>query len=216
MSIKYIIEILRCMKSGDLQRFIQYGDLPTSYFVKKGMKIGKRFTRESGCRLDPSNCWLIEIGDDVIMSNKCQLLAHDFSMVFHTGYARFGRIVIGNRVFIGANSTILMNVRIGNDVIIGAGSLVNKDIPDGCVVAGVPAKVICSTEDFIKKQELLISRCPQTNMTEMPYGRGRISDERKDKLLHAINSSVYRIFYLQCNKFKRRIKDGEIITICNN
>jgi len=213
MSIKYIIEILRCMKSGDLQRFIQYGDLPTSYFVKKGMKIGKRFTRESGCRLDPSNCWLIEIGDDVIMSNKCQLLAHDFSMVFHTGYARFGRIVIGNRVFIGANTTILMNVRIGNDVIIGAGSLVNKDIPDGCVVAGVPAKVICSIEDFINKQELLISRCPIATMADMPYGRSYISGKCQDKLLNAIDMSKDRIFYLQYNKFKRRTIDGEIIPI---
>lgn len=213
MSIKLFFEILKCMKRGDFQRFIQYGDLPTAYFVKKGMKVGKRFDRESGCRLDPSHCWLIEIGDDVIMSNKCQLLAHDFSMVFHTGYARFGRIVIGNRVFIGANSTILMNVRIGNDVIIGAGSLVNKDIPDGRVVAGVPARIICSTEEFIKKQEKLISSCPITTVTEMPNGRNSVSDERRHQLLNSIEHSEYRIFYLRYNNFRRRIQDGEIIKI---
>lgn len=49
-------------------------------------------------------------------------------------------------------STILYDVRIGSNVIIGSGSLVNKDIPDNCVAAGVPAKVIGSIEDFMKKR----------------------------------------------------------------
>ena len=151
----------------DLVSFFQYGDLPTSYYIKKGLKVGKNFNRQSGTRLDPSNCWLIEIGDDVIMGNKCQIIAHDFSTMHHTGYARFGRVKIGDRVFIGANTTILMNVHVGNDVIIGAGSLVNKDIPDGCVVAGVPAKIICTTEEYVKKQNDLIKRNPRNQILPM-------------------------------------------------
>lgn len=70
----------------DIKGFIQYGDLPTSYFVKRGMKVGKNFNRQSGTRLDPTNCWLIEIGDDVIMGNKSQIIAHDFSSMHHTGF----------------------------------------------------------------------------------------------------------------------------------
>jgi len=49
---------------------------------------------------------------------------------------------IGNNVSIGANVTIIGDIRIGDNVIIGAGSVVVKDVPDNCVVAGNPAQVI--------------------------------------------------------------------------
>lgn len=53
-----------------------------------------------------------------------------------------GRPVIGNNVYLGAMVTIIGNVRIGNNVVVGAGSVVVKDIPDNCVIAGNPAKII--------------------------------------------------------------------------
>lgn len=139
------------MKLSEIISFIQYGDLPTSYFKKKGMIIGKNFNRQSGVRMDPSHCWLIQIGDDVTLANKVQILAHDDSSRIYTGYSRIGEVHIGDRVFIGANSTILMHTHIGNDVIIGAGSLVTTDIPDGCIAYGVPARVVGRTEDFVKR-----------------------------------------------------------------
>lgn len=192
----------------DIFRFLQYGDLPTSYFVKRGMKVGKNFNRQSGTRLDPNNCWLIEIGDDVIMSNKVQLIAHDFSTMHHTGYVRFGKIKIGNRVFIGANSTILMNVHIGNDVIIGAGSLVNKDVPDGMVVAGVPAKIICSTEEYRQKNMKLISECPNYTKADLTYG-GKMTKEKQQKILQRIDENPHRIFYARFRPFVRQIGSGK-------
>ena len=61
-------------------------------------------------------------------------------------------ITIGNNVWIGANSTILPEVKIGNNVIIGANSVVTKDIPSNSVAVGNPCKVIKEkgtyTEDF--------------------------------------------------------------------
>lgn len=62
-------------------------------------------------------------------------------------------IEICDNVFVGSNTTILSNVRIGSNVIIAAGSLVNKDIPDNSVVAGVPAKVIGTFSDFVSKRQ---------------------------------------------------------------
>ena len=59
-------------------------------------------------------------------------------------------IFIGNDVWIGMNSTILYGVKIGNGVTVAAGSVVTCDIPDYCVVGGVPARIIkrkCSEED---------------------------------------------------------------------
>lgn len=53
---------------------------------------------------------------------------------------------IGNDVRFGSNSTILP-VKIGNKVIIGAGSVITMDVPENCVVAGNPAKIIRKLED---------------------------------------------------------------------
>lgn len=53
-----------------------------------------------------------------------------------------GEISIGNNVWIGDKVSILAGVHIGNNAIIGANSVVTKDIPDNCVAAGIPAKVI--------------------------------------------------------------------------
>lgn len=52
------------------------------------------------------------------------------------------RPVIGDNVSLGANVIIMGGVHIGNNVTVGAGSVVVKDVPDNCVVAGNPAKVI--------------------------------------------------------------------------
>jgi serine O-acetyltransferase len=49
---------------------------------------------------------------------------------------------IGNNVTVGANVVIIGNITIGDHVIIGAGSVVVKDVPSNCVVAGNPAKII--------------------------------------------------------------------------
>lgn len=65
---------------------------------------------------------------------------------------KIGCIEIMDNVFVGADTTILYDVRIGTNVIIGAGSLVNKDIPDNSVAAGVPARVIGTFEDFVEKR----------------------------------------------------------------
>ena len=61
---------------------------------------------------------------------------------------RYGEITVGDNVFIGARSIILYDVQIGSNVIIGAGSVVSKDVPNGKIVAGIPAKVIGSFEDY--------------------------------------------------------------------
>ena len=171
----------------DLYRFIQYGDLPTSYFVKRGMKVGKNFCRQSGTRLDPSHCWLISIGDDVTFANKVQVLAHDDSTRIYTGYGRVGKVVIGDRVFVGANSTILMNTRIGNDVIIAAGSVVTKNIPDNSVVAGVPARVIGKTSEYIEREKSLIQIYP-TFSIEYAHGHEN-TKEQKQEMIDKLGSS---------------------------
>lgn len=60
-------------------------------------------------------------------------------------------VSIGNNVWIGENVCILLGVSIGNGSVIGANSLVNRDIPDNCMVAGSPAKIIKRWDDRSNK-----------------------------------------------------------------
>lgn len=50
--------------------------------------------------------------------------------------------IIGDNVSLGANVNIMGDIKIGNNVIVGAGSVIVKDVPDNCIVAGNPAKII--------------------------------------------------------------------------
>lgn len=74
---------------------------------------------------------------------------------------RVGPIEIMDNVFVGSGTRILYNTRIGSNVVIGANSLVNKDVPDNSVYAGVPARYICSFDDYMKKQEAYSKRFRQ-------------------------------------------------------
>ena len=58
------------------------------------------------------------------------------------GVSGTARLRIGDNVWIGGSVTILPGVHIGNNVTVGAGAVVTKDIPDGCIAAGNPARVI--------------------------------------------------------------------------
>lgn len=127
------------------------GEIPTSTLVKRGLKVGSDFNRQQGCYIDPTHCFLVEIGNNVTFSIRVTVLAHDASTKKILGYTKIGRVTVGNNVFVGANTTILPGVQIGNNVIIGAGSVVTRSIPDNMVAAGNPAKVICSVEDYKAK-----------------------------------------------------------------
>lgn len=65
-------------------------------------------------------------------------------------------IIIGNNVWIGANSTVLPEVTIGNNVVIGANSLVNKDIPSNSIAVGNPCKVIKKKESYTEDLSKII------------------------------------------------------------
>lgn len=63
------------------------------------------------------------------------------------GKNKDGHIIVGDNVTFGCGVTVLAPCNIGNNVYVGAGAVVNKDIPDNCIVAGIPAKVIRNLND---------------------------------------------------------------------
>ena len=111
---------------------------------------------------------LIRIHNNVSIAAGVQFITHDISDNVINGYLescgrdervseKIGCIEIMDNVFVGADTTILYNVRIGENCIIGAGSLVNRDIPPNSVAAGIPCKVIGGFEDFVEKRLKLVT-----------------------------------------------------------
>ena len=129
---------------------------PIKYAKSIGVNIG------DNCRLlgiKPSTFgsepYLIHIGNHVTITSGVRFITHDGGVwVFreeNPDIEVFGPIYIGDNTFIGINTIILPGVRIGNNCVIGAGSVVTKDVPSNTVYAGVPAKMICSIEEYREK-----------------------------------------------------------------
>lgn len=136
------------------------GEVTTEKLISMGMTVGKNFGRLNGVILDPSHCWLIEIGDNVTMAPRVHILCHDASTKTFLNYTKIGRVTIGDNVFIGAESVVLPGVTIGSNVIIGANSTVTHDVPDNSVVAGSPARVICSLGEYLEKERSRMVTAP--------------------------------------------------------
>lgn len=139
MTIKLLIHRIR--------RFIvekSSSDKKIAFLRKEGMKIG------DWCHFDTmafsTEPYLVEIGDHVGVSSGTVFITHDAGIsCYRDEFPEddvFGKIVIGNNVFIGINCTLLPNTIIEDNCIIGAGSVVRGRVPSNSVVIGNPAKVL--------------------------------------------------------------------------
>ena len=136
------------------------GEVSTRELQRRGFRVGSGFSREGGVRIDASHCFLISIGNNVILANDVHILAHDASLKHHLGVSRIAPVTIGNNVFVGAKSVILPGVSIGDNIIIGAGSVVTRDLEAGGVYAGNPAQFICDLPDFLNRSKAKLKSAP--------------------------------------------------------
>ena len=110
-----------------------------SLYLRKirGVEVGIGCNINRKAKIDGVNPKGVHLGNYVRVSQNALILAHD-------GY-RDGAYIdtyIGNHVNIGWGAVVNPGLKIGDHVIVGANSVVTKDIPSNCIVAGVPAKIV--------------------------------------------------------------------------
>lgn len=164
------------------------GEVPLSAYIKRGLKVGKNFSMEPGCNLDYSHCWLIEIGEEVTLAPRVQILAHDATTKRAIGYAKIGRVNIGSRVFIGAGAIILPNITIGDDVIIGAGAVITKDVPSNSIVVGNPMTILGKTSEYLEKHKSNLHTSP--TFDESYTVRKDVNEEKKNEMKELLKNKI--------------------------
>lgn len=141
--------IKRLLKKFQLIRNRLYS--PETYARHIGVTVGQ------GCFISTRNFssepYLIEIGNHVRIAGETSFFTHGGIWPLRKLYNdpkldHFGKIKIGDYSYIGEKCMIMPGVTIGERCIVGGGSIVTKSVPDGCMVAGNPAKFIGYTDEF--------------------------------------------------------------------
>lgn len=149
-----------------IRLYWKYIASPDKYARYIGVNIGNN-------NLIGKNHWstepyLITVGSNCQLTN-CKIFTHGGGNVIrhlHPDFYCFGKVKIGDYVYIGTNALIMPGVTIGNNVLVAAGSIVTKSVPANCVVAGNPAKIICSIEDYYEKNKIFDIHSKHLNIKE--------------------------------------------------
>lgn len=153
--------------SGLQKRILQFrlyfmeGGKRAAYLKKKDIFAGFGDNVRYASDKIPSEPYLVKIHNNVRIAADVRIITHDIidgmlsscdkykdkSFRFH-----MGTVEIFDNVMVGTYSVILPNVKIGPNAIVAAGSIVTKDVPEGVIVGGNPAKIIGSFDDYAKKR----------------------------------------------------------------
>lgn len=137
-----------------LTRMIGGSPIPPGASVGSGVFIGL------GVMLDQQHGPSLTIGDEATLVQGCRILCHDASSIRRIGATFVSPVHVGRRAFIGADSIVLPGVTIGDDAIVAAGAVVTHDVPPGVLVAGCPARQICTTADLDARRRLQMASLP--------------------------------------------------------
>ena len=129
------------------------------FYRWRGIKIGDNCLICS--YLVTKEPYLLEIGNNVIVSTNVSFITHDRSPKIWNGWGDlYGRIKIGSNSFIGENATILYGVELPENTLVAAGAVVTKSFREpGIVIGGNPAKIIGSWDELkAKYQDKIVKR----------------------------------------------------------
>ena len=145
-----------------------------------GVKIGEH------CLIDTrrwsSEPYLITIGDNVQITNRVAFDTHGGGNCIRKScpnFYVFGKIIVKDWGYVGAGTQIMPGVTIGEGALVAAGSIVTKSVPPYTVVGGNPARVICTVEEYKKKN---------IKYNTKTYG---VSAEEKKRILLSLPEDIF-------------------------
>ena len=122
----------------------------------------------------PSEPYLVTIGNNVQLTRGVAIHTHGGNVIRRKvpDFDAFGKVVIKDWAYIGSHAQIMPGVTIGEGAMVAAGSIVTKSVPDGMVVGGNPARLLCSVDEYLERNI-------QYNM----HTKGLDEKEKKQRLL---------------------------------
>lgn len=155
------------MLSGLIRKFAIKTGRGRSFFrrICTGQEYAEFLRRHGGFHAIGADCYIspsanipdpayVKIGNNVRI-NDCAIFGHDGAVnmvnkAFGLRLDSVGKIDIRDNVFLGYQCIILPGVVIGPNAIVAAGAVVNRDVPEGVVVAGAPAKQVSTLAAYIE------------------------------------------------------------------
>lgn len=146
-----------------------------------GVKVGEQCHIASDVHFS-SEPYLIEIGSHVAVTQGVMLHTHGGGRVarrYIPDFDIFGRVKICDYAYIGSGAQIMPGVTIGEGSLVAAGSIVTRSVLAGVVVAGNPAKYVCTVEEYIERNK------------KYNLGTKGLSFEEKKKVLLSTNEDKF-------------------------
>ena len=120
-----------------------------------GVKVGEHCHIASDVHFS-SEPYLIEIGSYIAVTQGVMIHTHGGGRIARRSipdFDIFGRVTICDYAYIGSGAQLMPGVTIGEGSLVAAGSIVTKSVPAGIVVAGNPAKYVCTVEEYIERNK---------------------------------------------------------------
>lgn len=172
--IKYI-----AFKTGKFKSLYLKFNKPSGYeYAEYEKKWGRFYSIGNDCAFWPytniTNPEYTRLGNNVMLS-ACTILGHDGSVaVLNKAYGkkldRVGRVDIKDNVFIGHGAIILPGITIGPNALVAAGSVVSKDVGEGSIVAGVPAREVGRMDALVERLERQTEQLPWAHIIKNREG----------------------------------------------